>query len=87
MLPVDRLTQWTNSPTRRPSNPFPQAPAVSLAQHAEALREELDDREVFSNMSTSGLGCQPKNASRQYKRTVERFGLSVKLGFALALFI
>ena len=78
--PVDQLTLWANLPMRRPPNPSAEAPAVSLAQHTEALREELDDREVFSKLSTSGLGCQPKNASRQYKRTVKRFGLSVTLG-------
>ena len=60
-----------------------EAPAVSLAQHTEALREELDDGEVFSSLSTSRLTSQPKNASRQYKRAVARFGLSVKLDYAL----
>ena len=62
----------------------PEAPAVSLVEHADAVREELNEAEDFPKLSTSVLGCQRKNASRSYKRIVNRFGYSLKLGFTLA---
>lgn len=77
--------RWTNSPCG-PIYPCVGLPILLLRLQLFLWRstlkpcEELDDREVFSKLSTSGLGCQPKNASRQYKRTVKRFGLSVTLG-------
>ncbi|CAK9110313.1 unnamed protein product [Durusdinium trenchii] len=48
------------------------APAVSLAQHADALQEELEDHEPLPLSTTGVLGCQHKNSSRQYKRVVAR---------------
>ena len=63
-----------------PSAGFAKAPAVSLAEHADALREETADAAEPPQLSTTGvLGCKRKHASRQYKRAVNR------LGFALTL--
>lgn len=58
------------------------APANSLAEHTEALREELQlQPEIQVSLSTTRvLGSNKKNAARQYKRAVHRFGFSLKLG-------
>lgn len=59
-----------------------EAPAVSMARHADALQEEIGDDPDRLQLSTNELGCQEKNASRQYKRTVAKYGFALKLGFA-----
>ena len=64
-----------------------EAPAVSLAQHADALQEELEDHEPLPLSTTGVLGCQHKNSSRQYKRVVARFGMALKLGCGPVLFL
>ena len=61
------------------------APAVSLAEHTEALREDLRlHADMPVQLSTTGvLGTSKKNAARQYKRAVSRFGFALNLGFVL----
>jgi len=56
---------------------------VCLAEHTEALREDLRlHADVPVQLSTTGvLGTSKKNAARQYKRAVSRFGFALNLGF------
>ena len=57
-----------------------EATAKSLAEHNLALRQELQERpELRHHLSTRVLGCQERNASRQYKRAVRKFGFSLNL--------
>lgn len=53
------------------------APAVSLAEHADALAEEMEGDAM--QLSTKDLGCQRKNASRQYQRAVKANGFALKV--------
>lgn len=71
-----------NTPSSQAALHCAQAPAVSLAEHSEALREELGSGMDRPQLSTDVLGCQRKNASRQYKRAVTRFGMELNLGFS-----
>ena len=65
---------------------MPQAPAQTLQKHGEALQAELqcDPHEALHPSTISMLGRSAKNASRQYKRTVKRFGFALSHGGALA---
>ena len=65
-----------------------QAPARSLADHHQALAQELAERpELAMHLSTRGLGCQAKNAARQYHRAVKRHGFALILGSAHQIFL
>ena len=61
----------------------PKAPAQTLQKHGEALQAELqcDPCEALHPSTISMMGRSKKNASRQYKRTVDRFGLKLNHGF------
>ncbi|CAL1129938.1 unnamed protein product [Cladocopium goreaui] len=49
------------------------APAKSLAEHHQALAQELKScPELAGHLSTRGIGGDTKNSSRQYKRLVQR---------------
>ena len=63
---------------------FAQAPAVSLAEHADALAEEMEGDAM--QLSTKDLGCQRKNASRQYQRTVKSNGFALTLSWVTRIF-
>ena len=69
-----------------PNHPclFAQAPAVSLAEHADALAEEMEGDAM--QLSTKDLGCQRKNASRQYQRIVKANGLALMLSWVSKVF-
>ena len=70
-----------------PGSGLAKAPAVSLAEHADALREETADAAEPPQLSTTGvLGCKRKHASRQYKRAVNRFGFALTLWSDFNLF-
>lgn len=68
----------------RPPLCFHEAPAKILAEHQKALDKELNLRgrpELSFNLSTKGLGSQPKNAARTFKRAIKRFRLALKLAW------
>lgn len=56
------------------------APAQSLAEHNEALVQELGGRpELAKHLSTRGVKSTKKNAARTYKRAVARHGFALML--------
>ncbi|CAL1152711.1 unnamed protein product [Cladocopium goreaui] len=56
------------------------APAKSLAEHHQALAQELKScPELAGHLSTRGIGGDTKNSSRQYKRLVQRGGFAMKV--------
>ena len=72
-----------------PSHPQPssfasKAPAKSLAEHHQALAQELKScPELAGHLSTRGIGGDTKNSSRQYKRLVQRGGFAMSLRLRL----